>query len=157
LQSFVRWLGHIRRDEKRSWRSATIFGALTTLLSLGIASGAEPGGLSVELNKLEPQERGCRAYVVVTNKTSTAYQTLKLDLVLFQTDGVIGRRFAIDLGPLKPDKRTVKLFDLDATPCDQVGSFLINDVLECKTESEPITDCLAGITPTSLAKAQMTK
>jgi hypothetical protein len=157
LQSFVRSIGHIRRDERRSWRYATLFGALTTLLSLGTASGAEPGGLSVELNKLEPQERGCRAYVVVTNKTSTAYQALKLDLVLFQTDGVIGRRFAIDLGPLKPDKRTVKLFDLDATPCDQVGSFLINDVLECKTESEPITDCLAGITPTSLTKAQMTK
>jgi hypothetical protein len=128
-----------------------------TLLALDTASGAEPGGLSVELNKLEPQERGCRAYVVVTNKTATAYQALKLDLILFKTDGVIGRRFAIDLGPLKPDKRTVKLFDLDATPCDQVGSFLINDVLECKTESATTTDCLASITPSSLTKAQLTK
>lgn len=157
LQSFVCSLGHKRREEKRGWRPATLFGAFTTLLALGTASGAEPGGLSVELNKLEPQERGCRAYVVVTNKSATAYQVLKLDLVLFQTDGVIGRRFAIDLGPLKPDKRTVKLFDLDATPCDQVGSFLINDVLECKAEPEPTTDCLGSITPTSLTKAQLTK
>ena len=29
----------------------------------------------------------------------------------------------------------VKLFELTDTPCDQVGSFLINDVVECKTES----------------------
>jgi hypothetical protein len=157
LKSFVRSLGHIGRDERRNWRFAALLGALTTLLALHTASGAEPGGLLVELNKLEPQERACRAYVVVTNKTATAYQALKLDLILFQTDGVIGRRLAIDLGPLKPDKRTVKLFDLDATPCDQVGRFLINDVLEYKTESAPTTDCLASITPTSLTKAQLTK
>ena len=34
-----------------------------------------------------------------------------------QPDGVIGRRFALDLGPLKAQKRSVKMFDLD-TPCD---------------------------------------
>jgi hypothetical protein len=134
-----------------------LLGAVIALSCTTTSAWAEPNGISVELNKLEPQERGCRAYFVVTNKTATAYQALKLDLILFQTDGVIGRRFAIDLGPLKSDKRMVKLFDLDATPCDQVGSLLINDVLECKAESQLTTDCLASITPTSLTKAQLTK
>lgn len=118
---------------------------------------AEPAGVGVELNKLEPEGTGCRAYLVVNNESPTAYQTLKLDLVLFQPDGVIGRRFAIDLGPLKATKRAVKLFDLDGVACDKIGSFLINEVVECKTEAGPATDCLAAITAKSLTSVQLTK
>ncbi|MBN2369859.1 MAG: hypothetical protein JXO72_05180 [Vicinamibacteria bacterium] len=118
---------------------------------------AEPAGVAVELNKLEPQGEGCRAYLVVNNESATQYQTLKLDLVLFQPDGVIGRRFAIDLAPLKASKRAVKLFDLDGVACDKIGSFLINEVVECKTDAGPATDCLAGITVKSLTSVQLTK
>jgi hypothetical protein len=130
--------------------------ALAMMFFLTPALGAEAAGLTIELNKLEPQKDSCWAYVVVTNNSSTAYQALKLDLVLFQPDGVIGRRFALDLGPLKAQKRSVKLFDLD-TPCDQVGSLLINDVLECNGETGSIPNCLADLTATSLAKAKLTK
>ena len=143
--------------ELSGWRdSLTTVAAVTVLLLFSSAIRAE-AGLSIELNKLEPAEHGCRAYFVITNQSSTAYDVFKLDLVLFQTDGVIARRFAIDLGPVKPDKRSVKLFDIDAIPCEQVGSLLINDVLECKSEPGPTPDCLAEITPSSLTKAQLTK
>jgi hypothetical protein len=137
--------------------SLTAVAAVTALLGFSPVVRAEAGGLSIELNKLEPVEHGCRAYFVIANQSSTTYDVLKLDLVLFQTDGVIARRFAIDLGPVKPDKRSVKLFDIDAIPCEQVGSLLINDVLECKSEPGPTPDCLAEITPSSLTKAQLTK
>ena len=130
---------------------------VTILLTLGTAPAEEAAGVSLELNKLEPQDRGCRVYMVATNKSPTTFQTLKLDLVLFQPDGVIGRRLAIDLGPLKPAKRTVKLFDLDMVPCDQLGSLLINDVLECKTEAGSSSDCLSKLTTSSLTKTQLTK
>lgn len=127
-------------------------------LSLGaLPALAEPKALSVELNKLEPQDSGCRAYVVVQNDDDTAYKAFKLDLVLFQQDGVIGRRFAMDLAPLKAKKRTVKLFDLDNIPCDKIGSFLINDVVECTAEAGPVENCLAGVTVKSLTNAQLTK
>lgn len=127
--------------------------------SLGIvAARAEPKALSVELNKLEPQGSGCRAYVVVQNDDDTAYKSFKLDLVLFQKDGVIGRRFAMDLAPLKAKKRTVKLFDLDNIPCDNIGSFLINDVVECTADAGPVENCLAGVTVKSLASnVELTK
>ncbi len=142
----------------RGWRDrAALLFAIMAFLALENGAQAESGALSVELNKLESRDHGCRAYLVVTNKSTTTYQVLKLDLVLFQPDGVIGRRFAIELGPLKPDKRTVKLFDIDAISCDQIGSLLINDVLDCKAQSGPIPDCLAEITPSSLTKAQLTK
>jgi hypothetical protein len=141
-------------------RAALLFATLT-FLAVSSAAHAESGALSIELNKLEAEDHSCRAYLVVTNvvtnKSSTTYQALKLDLVLFQLDGVIGRRFAVDLGPLKSNKRTVKLFDIDTVPCGQVGSVLINDVLECTTDAGPIPECLAAITASSLTKAPFTK
>jgi hypothetical protein len=121
------------------------------------ATGAGSGGIAIELNKLEPQASQCRAYFVVTNKNTANYQELKLDLVLFRPDGVIGRRFAVDLAPLKSDKRTVKLFELADTACDDVGSFLINEVMECRADSGPVEDCLKDISVSSLTKAQLTK
>lgn len=120
-------------------------------------AAADPVAVAVELNKLESQDKGCRAYIVVDNTTATAYQAMKLDLVLFQPDGVIGRRVAVDLAPLKPSKKTVKLFDLDGTACDKIGSLLINDVVECKSETGPVEQCLAGITVKSLTNVQLSK
>lgn len=136
--------------------------ALALLVLAGLSFGAlpavaEPKALTVELNKLEPQGTGCRAYVLVNNEDDTAYQTFKLDLVLFQQDGVIGRRFAMDIGPLKAKKRTVKLFDLDNMACDKIGSFLINDVVECKSETGPVENCLAGMTVKSLTSVELSK
>jgi hypothetical protein len=115
------------------------------------------GGISLELNKLEASEKGCRAYVVVSNPTDTTYEAYKLDLVMFQPDGIIGRRFAVDLAPLRPSKRTVKLFDLDGTQCDGIGSFLINDVMECRSSAGPVKDCLASMKVNSLTKVEISK
>src|SRR5262245_49593844 len=117
---------------------------------------ADANAISIELNKLETQGSQCRAYFVVTNKNAANYQELKLDLVLFRPDGVIGRRFAVDLAPLKSNKRTVKLFELADTACDDVGSFLINEIMGCRTDTGPVADCLDGIAVSSLTKAQLT-
>jgi hypothetical protein len=114
-------------------------------------------GISVELNKLEKSDKGCRAYVVVTNPTQTSYDAFKLDLVLFQTDGIIGRRFGLALAPVRPDKSTVKLFDLDGTDCETIGKFLVNDVMECKASSGPVQDCLARLKVKSLTKVEISK
>lgn len=130
------------------------------LVAASIAAGtamAQDSDVSVEINKLEPQDKGCRAYVVVGNSSATAYQSLKLDLVVFGTDGVIAKRIALDLAPLKASKRSVKLFDLESIACDGVGSLLVNDVLDCRTEAGPASDCLARLKLSSLTKAQITK
>ena len=141
------------------WLRASTLG-LGAALGVMIAPAPLPaadGRLAIELNKLESQGQGCRAYFVVANKSSTAYEQLKLDLVLFRPDGVIGRRFAVDLGPLKPDKKSVKLFDIEGTAWDQVGSFLINDVMECKSDTGPVADCLKDIGVSTLTNVQLNK
>jgi hypothetical protein len=129
---------------------ALTFGAPNT-------AAQDVGGLTLELNKLEPLDKGCRAYMVVDNKSAAEYEALKLDLFMFRPDGIIGRRFAIDIAPLKPQKRTVKLFDLAGLACEDVGTLLINDVLECRIGGSPSGDCLARLTLSSLAGAKLSK
>ena len=121
------------------------------------AAQAQEGDITIELNKLEPQDGQCRAYFVINNKSGTDYEALKLDLVLFKPDGVIGKRFAVDLAPLKASKRAVKLFDIEGTACDEVGSFLVNDAMECKTASGPVEDCLKAISLSTLTQVELTK
>jgi len=121
------------------------------------AADAQDSGLAIELNKLEAQGDDCRAYFVIDNKDDTAYDGLKLDLVLFKPDGVIGQRFAVELAPLKGKKRTVKLFDVAGTSCDEVGSFLINEVMECKTSTGEKTDCLQDLSVSSRTNNELSK
>lgn len=122
------------------------------------ATKAEEGAIEIQLNKLEPHGNQCRTYFVIINKVGAKYEALKLDLVLFQPDGVIGRRFAVDLAPVKSKKRTVKLFELGDTSCDDIGSFLINEVMECRADTGPASDCLDDISVSSLVpKTQLTK
>lgn len=142
----------------RSIVTAATAALAACVLALGLgAAMAEEGQVSVELNKLEPQGKTCRAYIVIQNKGTTNYQELKLDIVLFRPDGVIGKRFAVDLAPLKADKRTVKLFDIEDTACEEVGSFLINDVMECKSDTGALTDCLKELNVSSRTNVELTK
>lgn len=121
------------------------------------ASAASGPAVAIELNKLEVTEKGCRVYIVVNNPSDATYQSYKLDLVLFQTDGVIGRRMAIDLAPLRPLKKTVKLFDVEGIACDKIDWFLINDVMDCKSGDGAADNCLARLTTSSLSSVKLSK
>lgn len=121
------------------------------------SSAQSSTGVHIELNKLEPSEKGCRAYMVLNNPAETNYQSFKIDLVLFQTDGVIGKRFSIDLAPLKPKKKTVKLFEIDSIHCDKIGSLLINDVMECKADGSAVSGCLDKVKTSTLTNVQLSK
>lgn len=131
--------------------------ALAPAVSLAAGISDSSGQILVELNKLEANGKGCRAYVVVENPTEAAYPVLKLDLVLFRPDGVIDRRIALDLGPLRANKRDVKTFDLDASPCGDIGSILVNDVLDCQADKQVPPDCLDKMTLSSRAAVTLTK
>lgn len=120
------------------------------------APATASAGVSLELNKLETTEKGCRAVVVVNNQTDTAYQTLKLELVMFE-GGVFTRRIAVDLAPVRPQKRSVKLFEIDNIACDKITELLINDVMDCKTDAGAVDSCLQRLSVSSLASAKLSK
>lgn len=116
-----------------------------------------PAKLAVELNKLEPGERGCRVYLVVNNEADIAYSAYKLDLAIFQPDGVYAQGLKLNLAPIKAAKRSVRMFDTEGLACDRLGSILVNDAVECRSDAGPVGDCLAGLTLTSLATVKISK
>lgn len=122
---------------------------------IGGFANAATAGVALELNKLEPQGPACRVYLLA--EPSEDYQSLKLDLVLFGVDGVIARRLAVEAGPLTAGKRSVKLFDLQETGCETIGSILINDVMTCEGAEGPLDGCIAGIETSSRAAADFIK
>lgn len=148
---------HLTKRSLQSLMPAAAALAFVSALMIGVAPVRAADPITLELNKLEPQDKSCRAYLVVGNNGQTVYQTFKLDLVMFQPDGVIGKRFALDLAPIKAGKKTVKLFDLDGVGCDKVGSLLINDVMDCKTEAGAADDCLSRLELSSLGQVKISK
>ncbi|MEM7191479.1 MAG: hypothetical protein AAF405_01205 [Pseudomonadota bacterium] len=113
--------------------------------------------IGIELNKLNSEGDGCQAYFVFDNPGASEYRALKLDLVVFNPDDVIERRFAMDVAPLDAKKRTVKLFELKKMPCKSIGSFLINGVLECKQGTRTRSDCVGRLEPSSRVDVELKK
>jgi len=137
-------------------------GAIVLLLSLfawtlpaALADEAAPAGetgtLSIQLNKLEADGDACRAYIVLENASGIAFEGLRLDLVLFDVDGVIARRLAVDAAPLAAGKTSVRVFGIGNVACDDIGRVLLNDILVCQDAAGDRTDCMEHIVPDSIA------
>ena len=107
---------------------------LTGLACLALAAApalAEPKDLSVELNKLEPQGAGCRAYVVVQNNDDAAYKTFALKMrdgscnqchVPNNPDGM--KKLVLLQTPVHAAseiKRVLKTVRADTMPLDELG------------------------------------
>src|SRR4051794_22664632 len=119
--------------------------AVAALLVPAVVQAQEEPPLTLELNKLEPvgPGGGCRAYLVATNPEGGArIDVLRLDLVLFGSDGVIVRRIALDIGPVAPGRTQVRPFELRDVNCDAIGQILVNDTMLCKVAGADRTDCL---------------
>lgn len=109
---------------------------------------AERAGVSAELNKMEVHGNACRAYLLLINKSGTSFESLKMDLVMFDVDGVIIKRLIVQAAPMPIGKTSVKAFDMANQPCNDISRVLMNDVLECVDSSGPRKDCL-GMVSTS--------
>lgn len=138
--------------------------AAALLLLPTLAGAQDEPPLTLELNKLEPIAAapggggGCRAYLVATNPEGGArLEVLRLDLVLFGTDGVIARRIALDVGPVAPGRTQVRPFELRDLPCDSIGQILVNDTMLCKVGGADRTDCIDRIRTASRVTTKLVK
>lgn len=126
-------------------------------LALADAARAQADGIGIELNKLEPAGEACRAYLVFENRTATAFNPFKLDLVMFDTDGVIAKRVAVEAGPLPGGKTSVKLFDINGLGCERIRRVLLNSVMACDTAGDSQPDCTGLAKPSSRTEATFIK
>ena len=133
---------------------AGVFGAA----AMASAAAAQPSGgaaaastadVRVELNRLEPRGDACRTYLVLQNNSGAAYKSLKLDLFVFDTGGVVAQRLAVEAGPLPAKKTSVKLFDFPGITCERFGRVLLNDVLTCEQADGTTRDDCLGVIDTA--------
>lgn len=125
------------------------------ILSCSAAFAAQDS-IEIELNKLEDKDNSCRAYLVFKNQTDSHFNEFKLDLVMFGSDGIISRRLAVDSSPLRSNKTSVKLFDIEGQSCEAISLILINDVLSCRDEYER-NDCVDLIEASSKGNVSFVK
>ena len=130
--------------------------AAALVLVLGAANAADQKVLA-ELNKLAPHDDACRIYLVFQNTGATGYETLALDLVVFDTDGIVAERFIVEAAPLPAGKTILREFDIVNLTCPRVGRLLLNDVVTCRNGSETQIDCLAGISTRARGAVSFTK
>ncbi|MBV8915697.1 MAG: Tat pathway signal protein [Acetobacteraceae bacterium] len=145
-------------------RAVIRYVAVLALLAAPAVHAQEEPQLTLELNKLEPVPAAqggtpsCRAYLVAANPDGGArFDALRLDLVLFGTDGVIARRIALDVGPVAPGRTQVRLFDLRDLPCDGIGQVLVNDTMICKVAGADRSDCMDRLKTASRVSAKLVK
>ena len=157
------WAREIASEIERSFMShvrqaVSWFAPIMLLLMFaGSAAGADIGELRVELNKLEEQEGACRAYLVVENAVGVDISVSKIDFVMFDKDGIIAKRLAVNIAPLRLGKTAMKAFDVEGLTCGRTGQILINDVIDCRVEEERRNDCIAFLTPASRSNVKLIK
>jgi hypothetical protein len=122
-------------------------GALTlvgvALLAAGpLAARAQPNSLTIELNKVESTDEGCRTLFVFDNRTGHELDRFRVDLILFDQEGVYQRQVLLDMAPLYADKKSVASFLVADGPCDEIGSILVNDIPQCKDGVGESLDCV---------------
>ncbi|BBK31093.1 hypothetical protein STHU_17270 [Allostella humosa] len=133
-----------------------LLGGLATGVALvaTVPAWADEAPVLVELNRLEERGADCRAYLVLDNRGKVAFEAFKLDLVIFDKGGVIARRLALDVGPMRAEKKGVKVFDLAGLGCPDLSSILVNDVIECGDKGR---DCVALMEVSSRGAVKLTK
>ncbi|WP_197708079.1 Tat pathway signal protein [Hartmannibacter diazotrophicus] len=114
-------------------------------------------GISVEMNKLEAAGDDCRATFVIQNGLDEPLSALKLDLVVFDGQGIVARRLAADFAPLAAQKTAVKIFPVSRMACGDIDRVLLNDVLACEAADGAVKGCLDRLALHSRAAASFVK
>jgi hypothetical protein len=128
----------------RSLRASTLgLGAALGLMLAVPPLSAADGQLTIELNKLEDTDEGCRSLFVVDNRTGHELRRFRVDLALFDSKGVYAKQLLIDMAPLYDDKKVVTSFLLADEPCASIGSILVNDLPWCEDGVGAKVDCVA--------------
>jgi hypothetical protein len=132
--------------------------AFAALLAVAIAApvAAEPGRLTIELNKFEEtDENGCRAFFLFRNGTQFTLEGFEMSLAILDRNGVIDRLLTIDAAPLPAARTTLKLFEIPETRCTAISEILLHDLPSCQPQNEPEMDCFPLLDLVSRTNAAM--
>ena len=126
--------------------------AIAAGLVVNPGAAAQDGRISVELNKLEAVDGACQTYLVLENGLERDLESLRLDLVAFDGDGIIAQRLAVETAPLDAGAMQVKVFNFDRLACQSFDRMLLNGVLACESGDGLVEGCRDAVQASSLAE-----
>jgi hypothetical protein len=118
-------------------RSVLFFFLLVfALLSVPSGSEAQQRQLTIELNKVQQGQDGCRLSFVAVNRMGANLETTAMEVVFFDTNDVVSEMLLLDFGRLPSDKTKVVEFVLQQQECQHISRVLVNDVVECSSAED---------------------
>lgn len=112
---------------------------------------SHPPALSLELNGVQPSEKGCRLTFLVANGLGADLARAAFEIALFNEAGVVDRLTVLEFKDLPAGKTKVSRFDLAGTDCTHVSRVLVNSVAECGGQGIEPAACLRGLKTSSRA------
>ena len=129
--------------------------AIGTVWAVGGGSqalhAAPENRLSMELNRVETVDSGCQTTLVMTNDLSQDIADLGIELVLFDTEGIVNQFVLLTSGPLPAGRTRVKAFMLEQVRCEQLQRILVNGVTTCSGGEVVPETCSRQLSVTSRA------
>ena len=90
------------------------------------------GKIGLELNHVQPTaDGGCRLSIIATNGLERPMNQLGLEMVAFNTEGLVDQFLRLDFSRISAGKTKVLQFDLAGKSCESLSRLHINDVLNC--------------------------
>lgn len=131
-------------------RAFTAVAAFMLATTAAMAQDTKPS-LALELNSVQPSDKGCRLTFVVVNKLGSELTRAAFEFALFNEQGVVDRLTVLDFKELPAGKTKVTRFELPGTQCTSVTRVLINGATECEGQGIEPTACMRQLTTTSKA------
>jgi hypothetical protein len=123
------------------------------LLAAPAVAQENAGKLGLELNALQPSDKGCRVTFLATNDLGVALTKSAFEIALFGASGAIERLVALDFKAMPSGKTKVMQFDLDALDCTGVSRVLVNDVSACEGDGLDPATCLSRLSTSTKTEA----
>jgi hypothetical protein len=129
-------------------RTILCFSLLAIVLLVNpAATGAQQRELTIELNKMQQSQDGCRLSFIAVNRMGANLETTAMEVVFFDASDVVSEMLLLDFGRLPSDKTKVVEFVLQQQECEQISRVLVNDVVECSSAEEQnmTQDCFSAL------------
>lgn len=106
--------------------------AMALPLFAGTALAQDPApALHLELNAVQPSDKGCRLTFVVNNRLGADLERVAFELALFNEAGSVDRLTVLAFKEMPTGKTKVSRFDIAGADCTKLSRVLINEATEC--------------------------
>lgn len=110
-----------------------------------LAAEAPAQGIALELNAVQPSDKGCRLTFVVENRLGRGLTKAAFEIALFNEGGIVDRLTVLDFNELPAGKTKVSRFDLAGTDCGRISRVLVNGAPDCTGPDIAPGACMRGL------------